>query len=97
MAFFGGVEVCIRERNLSYKFIGGGGGVFFFFQKKNGKKIWVFFGGNYKKVKVFLKKIGERKNNVIDQKNNIRISLQSEKSISENREKLNGLHSSKKT
>ena len=37
------------------------------------------------------------KNNVIDQKNNIRISLQSEKSISENREKLNGLHSSKKT
>ena len=31
------------------------------------------------------------KNNVIDQKNNIRISLQSAKSISENREKLNGL------
>ena len=31
------------------------------------------------------------KNTVIDQENNIRISLQSAKSISENREKLNGL------
>ena len=30
-------------------------------------------------------------NTVIDQENNIRISLQSVKSISENREKLNGL------